>query len=64
MSKEYGVITRSRSKARSKNEVEAVLELMVAPIKIKREEIAREGSQIDFVTRNVPWTLLSDMLPS
>ena len=49
MSKDYGVITRSRSKSTSvmsKNEVEAILESMLAPIKRKLEEIVTEESMI------------------
>ena len=49
MSKDYGVITRSRSKSTSvmsKNEVEAMLESMLAPIKRKLEEIVTEESMI------------------
>ena len=49
MSKDYGVITRSRSKSTSvmsRNEVEAVLESMLALIKSKLEEIVTEKSMI------------------
>ena len=49
MSKDYGVITRSKSKSTSvisKNEVEAILQSMLAPIKRKLEEIVTEESMI------------------
>ena len=49
MSKEYGVITRSRSKTfsvMSKEEVEAVLESMLSPMKSRLEEIVPEESMI------------------
>ena len=49
MSKDYGVITRSRSKTSSimsKDEVEVVLESMLAPIKNRFEEIVTEESMI------------------
>ena len=49
MSKDYGVITRSKSKSTSimsKNEVEAILESMLAPIKKKLEEIVTEESMV------------------
>ena len=49
MSEDYGVITRSRSKTSSvmsKNEVEAVLESMLAPIKSRVEEILTEESML------------------
>ena len=49
MSKDYGVITYSRSKTSpvmSKDEVEAVLESMLAPIESRLEEIVTEDSMI------------------
>ena len=49
MSKDYGVITRSRCKSTSvmsKNEGEAIPESMLAPIKRKLEEIVTEESMI------------------
>ena len=49
MPKDYGVITRSRSKTSSvmsNDEVEAVLESMLAPIKSRLEDIVIEESMI------------------
>ena len=49
MSKDHGVIIRSRSRTSSvmsKDEVEAVLESMLAPIKSRLEEIVTEESMI------------------
>ena len=52
MSKDYGVITRSRSKpssVMSKDKVEAMLESMLAPVKSRLEKIVTEENMITHV---------------
>ena len=63
MSKDYGVITPSRNKTSSvmsKDEVEAVLESMLAPIKNRLEETVTEESmtQTSRTSRQLCWEKL------